>query len=1072
MSAAIPLRPLLAKPTHTPTLKAHAGDGEVTLRWDEPNAIQCTWQYQQTKPSFLAQSAAWKPIPASKTFTTEHTVGKLTNGQTYVFKVRAVNTGGQGPESAAMSVTPIAGGHKVPPQPTAMLSVKKPVTPLGQPVKRPGQLDVSWSAVSATPAVNGYTLRYQSKPDLGAAISPWSDWCILPDAIAAGTTSYTHTGLRGDTLYRYQVRATNAQGPGAWSAAFPAAGLEPKAPTKPPVRRPNAPQNLIAAAANESVVLTWQAPVSNGGAPITGYRYRYRAAESTRWSPSAEGVPLGQTTSHTVRTLTNGTEYTFEVWAVNKVGNGAAMSVKATPAGVPHAPALQAFGKNGRIGLNIKLVADNGSPITRTETRVYSVSQGDTTWRTTKGTWAHHSIDPDPLIYPAFFASGQTVSWDALTNGVTYTFEVRSVNGVGTSAIALTKATAGHTTWLSGGLLPLTASGGAGQVVLNWTLGASWQVAQYEVQSRVARSGHGWSVWSPVPGGGSMRDTTIAGLLNGTEYEFMVQAVNEKGVPLAASNVVLATPADRPGVPVLTAAGGDGQVVLDWTAAAAHGSALVRYEMRGRVADSGHGWPEWSPVPGGRAAQDTTVIGLLNGTAYEFAVRAVNGVGAGVAASATATPLTTGVRLLLTAAGGDGQVTLGWTEPSNSTAVHQYQVRQRISNAGQDWSAWSAVPGGSTARDTTITGLTNGVSYQVQAQAVDSQGSSVAMSNVESATPAGLPGAPALTASGDTGQVRLAWTAAAANGSAIARYEVQGRVAAAGHGWPGWGPVPGGSTARDTTITGLTNGTPYEFAVRAVNGVGAGASSSQKATPQAAATIAVSFGSASYQATEGGDAVKVSVGLSPSPVQTVRIPVGVSADVGTEAGDYTVAGLSGGTVWLSFASGVSSQSFAITANEDADIDDETVSLSFGTLPAGVVVGTTRQATVTLGDDDADTKPVFSPSGTARDAIVGHYFSFTRPAATGGNGALTYSVSGTCAGLTGTASSVSGQPSKAGQCGITWTVRDTDGDTDTYALQIAVAADTAPSFASSGTSRSALVGQYCSQRWQRSVALLG
>ena len=346
---------------------------------------------------------------------------------------------------------------------------------------------------------------------------------------------------------------------------------------------------------------------------------------------------------------------------------------------------------------------------------------------------------------------------------MTYTFEVRSVNGVGTSAIALTKATAGHTTWLSGGLLPLTASGGAGQVVLNWTLGAGWQVAQYEVQSRVARSGHGWSVWSPVPGGGSMRDTTIAGLLNGTEYEFMVQAVNEKGVPLAASNVVLATPADRPGEPVLTAAGGDGQVALDWTAAAAHGSAIVRYEMRGRVADSGHGWPEWSPVPGGRAAQDTTVIGLLNGT-------------------------------------------------------------------------------------------------------------------------------------------------------------------------------------------------EYEFAVRAVNGVGAGASTSVKATPQGSSTLAVSFGSATYAASEGGAGVSIGVGLSPSSSQPVHIPVVVAADKGTEPDDYTVSGLSAGAVV--FAAGASSASFTIAANEDADRDDETVSVSFGTLPAGVVaVGTTRQATVTLRDNDGLVTPL-------------------------------------------------------------------------------------------------------------------
>ncbi|MXX41058.1 MAG: fibronectin type III domain-containing protein, partial [Gemmatimonadetes bacterium] len=453
---------------------------------------------------------------------------------------------------------------------------------------------------------------------------------------------------------------------------------------------------------------------------------------------------------------------------------------------------------------------------------------------------------------------------------------------------------------------------------------------------------------------------------------------------------------------------------------------------------------------------------LLNGTQYEFMVRAVNGVGAGASATATATPQPTGIRLPLTAAGGDGQVTLRWTAPANRASVHEYQVRQRISVAGHGWPGWSTVSGGSTARDTTITGLTNGVSYQFEAQAVDGQGTSVARSNVASATPAGRPGMPALTASEGDGQVALNWTAADANGSAITRYEMQSRVAASGHGWPGWSAVSGGSAARDTTITGLTNDTEYEFAVRAVNGVGTGAAAAQKATPQAAATtIAVSFGAAAYQATEGGEAVAVSVGLSPSPLQTVRIPVMVSADAGTEAGDYTVAGLSGGTVWLSFAADASSQSFAMTANEDADIDDETVSLSFGTLPVGVVAGTPRQATVTLRDEDADTVPVFSPSGTARDALVGRYFSFTRPAASGGNGALTYSVRGSCAGLTVTATSVSGQPSKAGQCGITWTVRDTDGDSDTYSLQIAVAADTAPSFASSGTTRSAIVGQYFS-----------
>ena len=137
-----PLSSSLVKPTHTPTLTARAGDGEVTLSWDEPNAIQCTWQYQQTSGTgFAVQPSEWKNIPDSKTFTTEYTVGDLTNGQTYVFKVRAVNIGGQGPESMAVSVMPTAGGHRVPQQPTG-LSVRVPVTPPGQPVRRPGQFDI------------------------------------------------------------------------------------------------------------------------------------------------------------------------------------------------------------------------------------------------------------------------------------------------------------------------------------------------------------------------------------------------------------------------------------------------------------------------------------------------------------------------------------------------------------------------------------------------------------------------------------------------------------------------------------------------------------------------------------------------------------------------------------------------------------------------------------------------------------------------------------------------------------------------------------------------------------------
>ncbi|MDE2807928.1 MAG: fibronectin type III domain-containing protein, partial [Gemmatimonadota bacterium] len=311
---------------------------------------------------------------------------------------------------------------------------------------------------------------------------------------------------------------------------YPHAQSAATEPVQPGV--PSEPQNLRAAAGDESVKLTWQAPAHNGGAEITDYAYRYRTDGGMRWLPSVEGTTVKPTTSHTVRTLTNGTPYTFEVWAVNAAGPGAASSVKATPAGVPAPPAVRAQREDRGAALHIRLVADNGAPITRIERRISHLN----------GKPVHHrprwSTIQGRANYRSFFDPGYSVYWGGLTNGTTYTFTLRAHNRQGASA-----------------------------------------------------------------------DT-----------------------------VVSVTPAGVPKAPVLTAVGGVGQVQLTWTEADSNGAAIARYEVRHRVADSGHGWPAWAEVAGGPTARDTTLTGLLNGTAYKFAVRAVNDVGNGAEASAPATP--------------------------------------------------------------------------------------------------------------------------------------------------------------------------------------------------------------------------------------------------------------------------------------------------------------------------------------------------------------------------------------------------------------------------------------------------
>ena len=117
--------------------------------------------------------------------------------------------------------------------------------------------------------------------------------------------------------------------------------------------------------------------------------------------------------------------------------------------------------------------------------------------------------------------------------------------------------------------------------------------------------------------------------------------------------------------------------------------------------------------------------------------------------------------------------------------------------------------------------------------------------------------------------------------------------------------------------------------------------------PVSSKEVTVSFGEASYEATEGGSAAMVTVTLSEDPEREVAIPLIATPANGATEDDY-----SGVPQNITFTSGETEKIFEVMAVDDEiDDDDETIELTFGTLPDDVEAGSLATATVSLADND-------------------------------------------------------------------------------------------------------------------------
>ena len=202
---------------------------------------------------------------------------------------------------------------------------------------------------------------------------------------------------------------------------------------------------------------------------------------------------------------------------------------------------------------------------------------------------------------------------------------------------------------------------------------------------------------------------------------------------------------------------------------------------------------------GGASQAIAGTVSGADGVTVPFAVTLTGAVSAPAAPMLTGTPA-------------PGQVTLSWVEGAdNGAAITQHTLYRGTSAGGE------VAIGTPSASPYIDGGLSNGTRYYYRLSASNGIGEGAPSAEI-AVTPAAVPAAPAMTLTPAAGQVTIAWTDGAANGSAITAHKLYRGTSAGGEVLVGTI-----SSASPYVDGGRTAGQTYYYRLSAVNGVGEGA---------------------------------------------------------------------------------------------------------------------------------------------------------------------------------------------------------------------------------------------------------